>query len=247
MTVGRLTLLGSGPSVAGGGGGSGITQSTGLIVYYTFDNADTTTSQANDTNPNGFGPYHSTFTGTVLASVTGRILQGREFGSSKYGITSSTFQAPQTALSVCVWINPLIINATEAIAAQAGGGGVAWEFFQNSDGTLFNRIRNGSNWIGRSTTTAITTSSWQHIAMTWSGGTTAASTKIYKNAVQIDTTDGNNGSFTAINSASLELCICNEGGAFLLDSALDDFRLYNRELSGADISAIYTAGSSGNP
>jgi hypothetical protein len=99
-------------------------------------------------------------------------------------------------------------------------------FYILSNGALLLRIfSNASVYIGRSTAAAaVAVSTKSIISWTYDGGTSSSGIKIYKNGVQIDTTDNNN-SVYAVPTAGriLEIGSRNSGTAQTLKAYLDEF------------------------
>lgn len=96
--------------------------------------------------------------------------------------------------------------------------------------------------IGRRTNTTLSTGRWYHIAGTYNGGKTAASIKVFVDGVQSDTADNNSGTFTGMTNTATPLDVGGVNGTETIDGNIDDARVYNRELTPAEIAAIFSAG-----
>jgi hypothetical protein len=115
-------------------------------------------------------------------------------------------------------------------------------FFIDSSGYLNTQMYSTHNdWIGREYTTALSTSAWHHLAMTWSGGSTASSLKIYLNGTQVDNADQVSGSFSSVSKygGHLRLGAHHWPGyadfdAFL-NGSMGSAQIYDRPLTGAEI------------
>jgi hypothetical protein len=113
---------------------------------------------------------------------------------------------------------------------------------------MFARIQQSDSiWIGRSVSGVVTALAWQHVAFTWDGGTTAAAIKIYRNGRQVDTTDGNQGSFTAAGTGAQTFWIGRQGSGQPYGGLFGDVSTYSRGLSAAEVAALYQESLAGNP
>jgi hypothetical protein len=171
-------------------------------------------------------------------------------GTSSDYVEIAAQQWPQSAYSACAWINPSSLDV-DVIWAQydnsAGVDAAYGQFFFVSDGTVTARIHQTKDtvYIGRSTNSgAISAGTFANFGYSWSGGTTNAAIKIYKNGTQVDTTDGGAGSFTAAYSGStVPLYI---GGQKGLPGTLEanmvgviaEFAVWDLELTAAEFAAL---------
>ena len=94
----------------------------------------------------------------------------------------------------------------------------------------------------RSSTGSIVANAWQHVAVTWTGGTPASTAHVYVNGNLADGA-GVDGAGSPGDDSGTPLCIGNRATALDrgLDGAIDDLRLYTRVLSATEIKALATA------
>jgi hypothetical protein len=169
---------------------------------------------------------------------------------------SSPQQWPQSGLTVSAWINMADPTANYVVATcygnYTGSSGAAYmQFFALAGGLTARMVQNMDvNYIGRSTQASLT-SGWHFVAFTWSGGTSSSSIKIYVDGTQADNADNNGGTFTGAYSGN---DIPFTAGAQFSDGygifgrfygSQKGVRMYDRALSGSEISTLYTNGISG--
>ena len=114
----------------------------------------------------------------------------------------------------------------------------------------------GANRISR-TAPVPATGVFQHIVVTYDGGLPSSSLKIYVNGVQVDNLDDNLGAYTGMTAPSNPLRLgqyvgsppmpAGVGEHLRFSGSMDDVALWTRELTAAEVLAIYTAGNAGNP
>ena len=114
----------------------------------------------------------------------------------------------------------------------------------------------GANRISR-TAPVPATGSFQHIVVTYDGGLPSSSLKIYVNGAQVDNLDDNLGSYTGMTAPTNYLRLgqyvgsppmpAGVGEHLRFSGSMDDVALWTRELTAAEVLAIYTAGNAGNP
>ncbi len=149
------------------------------------------------------------------------------------------------ALTASAWIN-----------AGSMGEGVLGRILDKTATTFKWRVNTaGTNQIGFavdyattnlervSATNAITTGSWYHVLVTWTGSATATNAKIYVNGVEVAYATTINGSGARVDDSAGSLCIGNDNLTNRTFAGyLDDVRVYNRVLTAAEITAVYRAG-----
>lgn len=105
--------------------------------------------------------------------------------------------------------------------------------------------------VGRfqSASSALAANRWYHGAMTYDGGTTSASVKLYTDGVQTDLSDYQSGSFTQLRDTSTQLGLGKywHGSGYNFQGDFDDFRIYSHALSAAEVFSLYDASRTGYP
>ncbi len=204
----------------------------GLIGYWNFD--EDSGSIAHDTSGSG---YNATLTGAVW--TTGKINSGLSFnGSTNYGVTPNI--ALGNTFSISTWASPAVTSQggyVRILETQFNGGlylgmdasGSKYKFIVNSGtgssgscGAAYGCAQGGT-----------VTSGWHLLTATFDGAT---ATLYVDNAVVATDT------FTAPANTNYPLYIARYygGNGYSWNGALDEIRLYNRALTSAEVSAIYS-------
>ncbi len=162
-------------------------------------------------------------------------------GSSSY-VDTGVSQGPQTAASYSFWVKPNSVSITQVFMGQYNGTNAYMQFFAANTDVYF-RIHQSIDtiYIGRLASGVLESNKWQYFVGTWDGGTTSAAIKIYKNGVQIDTTNSQAGSFTAPSTSSIALQIGAQNGSSVANGLIDEPKVYDFALSAAQIKANYVA------
>ena len=222
---------------------------TGLVGWWKFD--ETSGTSAADSSGNSL-------TGTLTNGPTWTTA-GRIGGALTFDGTNDLVSVADNAvldlsttgsLSAWVYLNALTLGGgTEASlihkGQQADYSDIAYSLSTFSGDSIdawpqggvfvtsasFDRPRGG---IG--TTTALQTGKWYHMVTTWSN--TANVMNIYLNGLLYMTQTSTK---AARNSAGA-LYIGKNPGDQTINGKIDDVRIYNRQLSAADVQALYNAG-----
>lgn len=208
---------------------------TGLIGYYKFEG-----------NGNDSAGTVGNLTLNNATYTTGKIDSQAlvlTAASPTWGDTSAQTW-PQTGFTFSAWVN--IVSASDAnpevIAARWEGTGNPYLQIYYINGAVTGRImQDGSNYIGRDTPSLLTAGVWHLVTMTWNGGTTNSSIKVYIDGVQSDTINDGGGTFTgpSTDSAVLHIGVLDVFHEFPMNGNMDDARIYNRGLSSSDVTQLY--------
>jgi len=202
----------------------------GLIGYWNFDEGSGTI--AHDTSTSGLNGVLSGASWT-----TGKINSGLSFSGTS-GVVTPNITLGNT-FSVSAWVNPAAVQGTYARIAETQYS-PGFYLGTNEYGIRYKFIVNGA---AGSTDTCFAnygcveggtlTSGWHLVTATFDG-TTA---RLYVDSVQVASD-----TFTAPPNANFPLYIGRYYGAsaYGWNGAIDEVRLYNRALTSADVSAIYT-------
>jgi len=152
-------------------------------------------------------------------------------GSTQYVAASSdasTFDITN-AISIEAWIYATGASCTGNIVGKATS-----YFLYCSSGLLNYALGGSSNWSGVHSGIKIPTNEWHHIALTRAANT--ATSKIYFNGNLLYTGSADGaGSGALRNSANLFNIGARDGGATFFAGSIDEVRLYNSEISEAQI------------
>jgi hypothetical protein len=163
---------------------------------------------------------------------------------------SSPRQWPQNGLTVSAWINLSDPTSNYSVAGcygnASGSVGAAYLQFYTYQGKLGARIIQSTdvNYIGRYTSALLTTG-WHHVALTWTSGKTAGAVKLYLDGAAVDNVDNSAGTFTAPyagNNVPLILGAQGSVGSGIyakFTGSQKNVRLYNRALTPAEVTLLY--------
>ena len=174
----------------------------------------------------------------------------RNFNGSSDIIDTPAQQWPQNAMALCAHINPTSVTVGQLIASMYQGSpstpsAAYCQFGILNPGILFSRIQLliDNIYIERdSNSSVISAGSWQHVAMTWNGGTANTAISSYLNGIQIDTTNNGLGVFTGPytgNGVQFFIGAQRSGPPqSVFGGPLADVVLYNVALTQAEIIAL---------
>jgi hypothetical protein len=224
---------GNGGNPDGGDAGDGGTISAGLVAFYPFD--ETSGTSAADVSGNGH-------TATVVGGATfASGLQKNAVtlsGSSQYVTLPSGIVNGLTSFSICTWVK-LSAAPQWARIFDFGTGMTTYMFLtpNSNAGTLRFGITIGGNGQEQQLNApALATGSWQHVALT----RTANTGTLYVNGAEVAQS-----TTMTLSPMSLGTTTQNWLGRsqFAVDpylsGQLDNFRIYDRALSAAEVQVLY--------
>lgn len=204
----------------------------GLVAWWKF-NGNTNSS---------IGTSNGTISGDVTPTTgqNGQINSAYNFTTTccKYILTSAVPSLPST-MTLSAWVYPTALPAERAaiIVNSPPAGSSSYFLSLNSDGSAqtywFGASSAGYHSSGAST---VATNQWTLITAVWNG----TQAKLYTNGVLRTTV-----SSTSVGASSTSISI----GAQNTDSSrqfvgrLDDLRIFNRALSDAEVTSLYTNGA----
>lgn len=239
-------------AISSGGGGcnppllSCVTVPSGLTLWLPLD--DSTTSGVTSTDLSG-----NSFNGTQVGlptSVTGQIQQGRGLnGSTQYiDETANSVSLPggAVAFSIVTWFNPA--SAVDGVLVTNNTAGVErWElrYDRASSGKLNGVV--GGTILSSVTTAASMVGNWNFSVLTGDGvaGAGAATLKLYVGCSGTPEATGMYSNQAVTGNWAIGTDVTN-GGPFF-NGSMDDPRIYNRAITGAEVTSICNAGIAGNP
>lgn len=127
---------------------------------------------------------------------------------------------------------------------RVNSSNIEYTIFFRADETFLIRLFDLTTgvFIQRVSATAISLNAWHHIAVTYDASETASGINWYIDGVLDNGAASSFGSYTAMHNTAASLDIATiEGGADTLDGILDDFRIYSKEVSSAEIATIYAS------
>ena len=209
------------------GPSTNTTLQTGLVGWWTFDGADTTTSTALDKSG-----QNNTATKYGVVPTGGKIGQGINFKPdlNTYGLNAGTNIS--SVRSASIWFE---LNSCSRLARLFQLGSNQYSPYVTTLCSL-HVIYNGSDWVSPKVFSATELNKWMLFTSTFDGTVL----KMYLNGSFVASTT------MTTNDASATLIIGNisppGGGNQGWNGALDDLRLYTRVLSPIEVTALYKLG-----
>ena len=214
-----------------------LNNDSNLMMYYSFDGSTWNSGNSTFTNigQSSYGYGAATSVGSKIISNTTNYLIGTgcvDVSGSSY-LSLPNFSVPAKNVTIAFWLNRHAI----------GGNGDEWYWIWSNSSYQGVYISNNQSTLQyRSTTgasTAIVSSvslnTWYHIAVVCSS-TAANKTTVYINGSSVYTSTTND----YINSATTNYSVLNFGiSPDIIYASVDDYRLYARDLSPAEITSLY--------
>ncbi len=213
-----------------------IIYNSALVGLYKFEGNENDSSTTNAT---------PTLTGTATF-VSGK--EGRAFsfnGSTyiSYGNPTALQFAKTNTFSICGWIKTSLGVSQEVIVAKESSGGDGYYIDVLSGNLRFVFFSSGSGYVTSSSST-INDGNWHYFSCTFDGSGNRSGMKVY-----IDGVLSNTGTASAIggditNSVNFTVGAFSNG-ANQFTGTMDEIRVYNAQLSAAQVSALYMVGKYG--
>jgi Concanavalin A-like lectin/glucanases superfamily len=205
---------------------------SGLVAFYRFDETSGTTAADSSGNNRTATLVGGASFSSGLQNNAVTLNGGNEYVSLPNGIVSGL-----TSFSICAWVNLSSAPMWSRIF-DFGTGTTTYMFLtpNSGAGTRFSITTGGNGQEQQLNATALATGSWQHVAVTLAANTGT----LYVNGAEV----AQNTSMT-LNPASLGTTTQNWLGRSefasdpYLNGQLDNFRIYDRALSAADVHTLY--------
>lgn len=153
-----------------------------------------------------------------------------------------------TAFSISLWIKPQNLAATRCLFSKASNDANVYGYNLAHDTagrlTLQLRATGALTSFQFNLASAITAGVWQHVVLTYSGGSNISGARYYRNASVADTPSSAGLSGTWTNTASLTVGSRNTGLNF--SGHIDEVSVWDKALSASEVTEIYNSGQPGN-
>ncbi len=231
-------------------GGSGNIPPTLIAHYKMNDNLATDVILDETGNHNGAVKDAGGTATSAFHSVAGKINLAQEFDGSDDYIEipdHSDFTPALTPFSIAVWVNADDATQFGFTSKGAFTGDIDGEYraFTTSGDNIRIRIvdSTASSYIGRQGS-VLPENQWCFIVLTYDGGTTSSSCKIYKNSIRDDDTDheSNPGAFVSVRNSAVDILI-GKFATFEANGTIDVISFYSQVLDQSDVDYLYNAGS----
>lgn len=214
---------------------------TGLVGYWSFDEGSGT--KAEDFSPDG------TNTGTLTNSPTwvdGKVGKALSFdGTNQYVTMGNTNDISTGDFTIAFWMNPDNVSQMRHMVSKRENGGY-YRQYQVSTGYVQNGFpvngkqvsffgHDGSNHQSIRTTNDVIDGAWHHVTVT----RTSSGILIYIDGVSVSVTIEHAGISSENFTNSANFNIGYDNGSNYYKGLLDEVRVYNRALSGTEITNLY--------
>jgi hypothetical protein len=232
---------------------------TGLVGWWQFaeepsgtacTGATSTVTDSSGNNNTGTCVNSPSWTTGQASGAMSMSFNGLQTASGPYiTIPNSASLNGMTGLSVCAWVNPssiyatdgnsIVTKSTHAVGGQSAPYGL-YGLSTTPGGAYSFQLGNGSTSQTVNSASLLALGQYQHVCGTWDGTTM----RLYKNGVADANTQG--ASYAAIGTNSIDLRIGAYRGSSpyydTFNGAIGDVRIYNRALSPSEVSQLYNAG-----
>ena len=213
----------------------------GLILHYDFESIS---------NTSVYDDSHHSNDGTLFGSPT--VVPGYSGNGVSFPTETDYLLMPQgvvntlTSYSVSTWVKMASLNGWSRIFDFGSGPG--YNIFltpYSGNGNLRFAIANGGVEQQINSPTALKTSEWTHVAMTfaWNASTNLGVGKLYVNGLLVATNESISLNPTMLPHTTQNYIGKSQYADPALNGAIDDFRIYDRALTDAEILEMngYTA------
>jgi uncharacterized protein (TIGR02145 family) len=221
----------------------------GLVLHYTLDGTDTTSTTVTDISGSGNNGVIATPASRIVP-IVGKIGQGLKFDGTTSGqvitVAADASHENLSAYTLSAWVKPGLSGNDILIAKGFGSSnadnGFLWRLL--STGAMsFTYSYSVTDIFRASAAGVVDSEEWNLVTIIWDGSTTATNIRMYVNGAEVTYGSATNGSGSRVSDTGQSIRIGNSaGGSAVLDAAIDDIRIYSRVLSVAEIQALYSQG-----
>lgn len=237
-----------------GGGSAANMDDTGLLAYYTFEEASGTIENKSQSGDSVGTAGDGTVTGATYGA-TGILGDCLSYDGTNdkctFGSTLSTFnnfQSSTAKFTIIMWLKPtstanndIILDQSNFTSANKG----ASMRFEGTSGAMLFSVFNTNNTICSTGLTTLTAGagSWHMIAVTYDYSLGSANLKFSVDDSTRETDDTINAGTDSNPSGNLTIGEAYAGNDNPYDGLIDEFSIWNRVLTDAEITTLYNSGS----
>ena len=220
-------------SADAGDASDGGTVSVGLVAFYRFD--ETSGTNANDASGNG---HTATLSGGATFASGLQNNAVTLSGSNQYVSLPGGIVSGLSSFSICTWVKLSAAPPQWARIFDFGTGTNTYMFLtpNSGAGTRFSITTSGNGQEQQINAPALTTGTWRHVAVTRSGNT---------GTLYVDGAEVAQNTTMTLSPMSLGTTTQNWLGRSqfpvdpYLSGQIDNFRIYDRALSAAEVQTLY--------
>ncbi|MFT4071029.1 MAG: LamG domain-containing protein [Dysgonamonadaceae bacterium] len=215
---------------------AGIDTTTGLVAHYSFE------SVSGSTVADASGKGNSAQLQGAATVTSGYQGQGGQFtAQADYMTLPDGIVKSLTNFTISSWVNLSAVNQWSRIF-DFGTGQDYYMFLtpKASSGVIRFAIKNGEGEQVVEGKAPLTAGAWAHVAITfaWNEATLSGVIKLYVNGEQVGTNPAMTIAPSLLPSTTLNYIAKSQYSDPALDGTIDEFRIYNRTLSGSDIMSL---------
>lgn len=207
--------------------------SSGLIGYWKMDETAANSCGTNDSCDSSGNANDGAWNGNT-ANTTGKYGNGTSYdGTTDYTSITDSTSLHLNDFTIEGWYKTTTTSVTQGLVSKRTSfATMDWELYLNNGGSIYMQIgESGADTIFG--TCAYTANTWQHVTAVKSG--TAYS--MYRDGILCST---DTSAITWTDSENLVLGALTTSGGNALNGTLDDVRIYNRALTPAEVSKLYS-------
>jgi hypothetical protein len=209
----------------------------GLVAFYRFDETNGTSAADSSGNGKTANMYGATFASGLQGNAA-TMNGNNEFVGLPSGIVSGL-----SSFSICAWVNLPAAPPTWARVFDFGGGMTDYMYLSVNGypGMLSFDILSGDGGVDQQINAPeLTTGAWQHVAVTLAAETGTPTGTLYVNGVAVTRS-------TTVTASPMSLGTTTQnwlgrsqfGHDPYLTGQIDNFRIYDRPLSAAEVQALF--------
>jgi len=211
------------------------------VVWHSALDGDATALVGAD----GIATGTPTATADFYGNLSGAVLFGGQSDQDYYTITPPTTSL--MAGSISVWIKPLAVDTTEdgvvAVGASGGGSDVYFSFMNSTNQRWRVDLDDGASRRDVMSNTTPDADAWYHMVVTFDSSVSGSNElRMYIDGVLQTDFQSISGDNDPYNLSHPWLIGTERTSERYFNGAIDDVRIYDSELSRAEVSALYEAG-----